>query len=184
MATIITPFDFIGENVIGQVTSVKAVEESVQIFIDKYEPKFLKVLLGDALYQEFVTGLIPVEVEPPTNPVTYLPIDPKWLYLRDQTDIKPMLIDYVYYWYFRNFITHTTGTAEVMAKNENSTITSAVDKMARAWNEMVDMALEFNLDKTEYPSYVEPVKNHNFSWCGHDYTPVNSIFRKVNTFNI
>lgn len=173
MSTIITPFDFIGENAIAQVQIVTAVEENLQWFINKYEPKFLKILLGDDLYQEFITGLAVL----PTP-------DQKWLDLRDNTDIKPMLIDYIYYWYTKNDVTHTTGTAEVMAKNENSTITNRADKMARAWNEMVSMAMPFTVDKTIYPSYVEPAKHHDFYWCAGNFDSVNAIFRKVNTFNI
>lgn len=49
----------------------KAVTDSLQVFIDKYEPEFLIGVLGYDLYLNFVAGLAED------------PIDAKWLFLRD-----------------------------------------------------------------------------------------------------
>ena len=52
--SIITIADFKGErNIAG--TENSGTRENLQSFIDKYEPKFLKKLLGSALANEFIT---------------------------------------------------------------------------------------------------------------------------------
>lgn len=179
--SIITIADFRGEQNVAQQSNA-GVRENVQGFIDKYEPIFLKKLLGSALANEFVAGLVPVPVEPATDPVTFEPTDPKWLFLRDDTDLKPMLVDYVYYWYIRDQVTFTAGTGEVKAKNENSVRVSSVDKQVKAWNEMVSMARGFDLDVAIYPDYTKPYWNRWHSW---DYgCPVNEIYYPINSLNI
>lgn len=150
--SIIAPTDFKAENTIAQIETLP-VRNLVQSFIDKYEPKFLKELLGLTLYQEFITGLTPVPVDPPTDPPTYEPIDLKWIALRDETDLKAMIVDYVYVYYLRNVTTSTTGTSEVKAKNNNSTPVNSIDKQVRAWNEMVNMARLFDLSTETYPNW-------------------------------
>jgi hypothetical protein len=176
--SIITIADFRGEQSIAQHSNA-GVRENVQGFIDKYEPIFLKKLLGSVLANEFVAGLVPVPVEPATDPVTYEPIDAKWLFLRDDTDLKAMLVDYVYYWYIRDQVTFTAGTGEVKAKNENSVLVSSVDKQVKAWNEMVSMAREFDLDVAIYPDWSREWYNHgNWLFCTPD------IYLFINSLNI
>jgi len=153
--SIIVPSDFKGENTIAQVpANVGSVNLTVQGFIDKYEPKFLKELLGTTLALEFINGLIPVPFDPPTDPVTYEPIDPKWIALRDETDLKQMLVDYIYFFYIRNETTSTAGMGEAKGKMDNATSVNSVFKQERAWNEMCRMARFFDLDTSVYPSFV------------------------------
>lgn len=178
--SIITPIDFKGERVIGQVENA-TVRANVQWFIDKYEPDFLKKLLGLTLYQEFITGLTPVPVEPPTIPPTYEPIDPKWLSLRDETDLKQMLIDYVYYWYQRNNATNTGGVGEVKPKADNANSVSPAQKMVTAWNEMAEMARLFDLDTATYPNWHRVYWRNWFFGCNW-HLP--EIYRNINTMNI
>ena len=181
--SIIVPSDFKGENTIAQVAAnVGGVTNTVQVFIDKYEPKFLKELLGTTLALEFINGLIPVPVDPPTDPITYEPIDPKWTALRDETDLKPMLIDYIYYWYIRNEVTSTAGMGEVKGKTDNATRTSSTDKLCRAWNEMSQMARFFDLSTTVYPDFKRQYWRNVYSWfygCG-----ISDIFYPINNSNI
>lgn len=176
--SIIAITDFKGEQSIAQQSNA-GVRENVQGFIDKYEPIFLKRLLGSVLANKFITGLVPVPVEPATDPVTYDPIDAKWLFLRDDTDLKAMLVDFVYYWYIRDQVTFTAGTGEVKAKNENSVRVSSVDKQVKAWNEMVSMAREFDLDVEIYPDWVRKWYNHGNWLCT---TP--EIYLFINSLNI
>lgn len=179
--SIITYTDFQGEQTIAE-TSNEGVRENLQWFIDEYEPEFLRALLGDVLAKEFVTGLVPVPVEPPTDPVTYLPIDPKWIALRDETDLKRMIVCYVYYWYMDNAATLTSGTGEVKPKNENSKSVSNWDKQVKAWNKMVKMVRLFNLSTTDYPNYSRPFWSHYSYWW--PTCPVNEIYYFKNTLNI
>lgn len=184
--TIISPTDFRGQQNIPGISN-PGTFQNVKIFIDKYEDKFLKELLGASLAAEFIAALVPVEVVPATNPITYVPILPKWLYLRNQTDLKPMLINYIYYWYIRNEVTFTAVTGEAKTENENSTRVSSVDKQFRAWNEMVDMARSFTLDLAIYPNYVVPVINEYFGygWYSfHSRCRVKDIYIKISALNL
>lgn len=143
--SIIVPNDFKGENTIAQVNgTVGGVNSTLQGFIDKYEPKFLRELLGTVLANEFVAGLAVTPVED---------IDPKWIALRDETDIKQMIIDYVYFFYMRNQTTSTAGMSEVKGKTDNATPVNSVFKQDRAWNEMANMARFFDLDVAVYPDF-------------------------------
>lgn len=140
--SIIVPSDFKGENTIAQIGgTVGGVDNTVQGFIDKYEKKFLKELLGTELYEEFVAGLL------------VQPIDVKWTDLRDTTDLKQMIIDYVYYWYMQNQATSTAGMSEVKGKTDNATPVNNVTKMIRSWNEMVEAARLFDLSTDTYPTW-------------------------------
>ncbi|KIO75579.1 hypothetical protein TH53_19770 [Pedobacter lusitanus] len=138
--SIITYNDFKGEQNIAAISNI-GIRESLQVFIDEYEPLFLESLLGDALAAEFVAGL------------ALAPIDPKWLFLRDNTSLKKMLVCCVYYHYRQNEITLTSGTGEVKSKNENSNPVNVIDKCTKSWNNMVHMARKFTLDRSIYPDY-------------------------------
>lgn len=167
--TIIAPSDFKAQNSIAQ-RETPPVAALIQEFIDKYEPMFLKKLLGLSLYNELTTGLA-------TNP-----IDPKWTALRDDTEIKPMLVDYIYYWYLRNQTTLTGGVSELKPKAENAVPVSNVDKQVRAWNEMVLMARPFRLDVAVYPNYVRP-NLYRYSYWFHG-CEVSDIYFTINSLNI
>lgn len=148
--SIITPIDFKGEALIAQIEQVF---DEVQSFIDKYEPKFLKELLGLTLYQEFIDGITPVEILPPTVPPTYEPIDPKWVSLRDETELKSMIVGYVYWFYQANNITSTVGTGEGKLRKDNAAAASPLQKMVYNWNEMVKNARLFDLSTDTYPDW-------------------------------
>lgn len=167
--SIITPSIFTGgEQAIAQLSNT-GVNQNVQSFIDEYEPEFLKELLGVTLYNEFVEGL------------AQDPIDPKWIALRDEMDLKLMIKCYVYYWYMINLTTTSAGTSEVKTKNENSTPVNNIDKEIKAWNKMVKKVRLFDLSTTDYPSFVRIWWNR-FDWwyptCG-----VSEIFYYKNSLD-
>lgn len=166
--SIIAPIDFKGERTIPQLEQ-SHVRDNVQWFIDKYEPKFLTELLGATLYGEFKTGL------------TQQPIDPKWLSLRDETDLKSMIVDYVYYWYIRNWVTITAGVGEVKGKSDNATQVSSADKMVSSWNEMAKMARLFDLNTETYPNWHRVYWRNWYFGC-HWHLP--DIYRDINSMNI
>lgn len=119
---------FIGELNIAQTDQI-AVMENLDVFIAKYEKKFLNLLLGETLYAEFVAGL---EVDP---------IAQKWTDLKNKLvndgDKTSPIANYIYYHYSENNATKTTGVSEVVAVAENASYTTPIHKMMRAWNEMV-----------------------------------------------
>lgn len=167
--SIITIHDFKGETNIAQKDNV-GVQELLQDFIDKYEYKFLKSLLGKTLADEFLSGLLDD------------PVDAKWTELENETDLKEMLVNYVYYWYSQNQTTTTSGTGETKAKNENSTVSMNWDKTVKAWNEMVKMTRLFDLSTETYPDF------KRVWWRGYDYwfcgCSVDEIFYYKNTLDI
>lgn len=157
--SIIAPSNFKGENTIAGINgTVGGVSVTVQGYIDKYEPIFLRQLLGAELANEFVAGLA---VLPETD------ILPKWIELRDQTDLKQMIIDYVYFFYIRNETTSTAGISEVKGKSDNAVSVNSVYKQERAWNEMARMARFFDLDTSVYPNFVRVHwRRYSFWWSG------------------
>lgn len=170
MARIIAPSDFKAEVTIAQTENPYMVT-NVQDFIDKYEPKFLRSLLGLELATEFIAGLAVL----PTP-------EEKWTYLRDNTDLKDMLKDYIYYWYKRNENTKSMGISEVKPKAENATTVDGNNKMVKAWNEMSNMAREFNLDIAIYPNFKKANWFYNYFW--HSRCGVDPIYYPIGVLNL
>lgn len=118
-------------------------------FINKYEARYLKDLLGDDLYAEFISG------------ITVDPIDAKWIDLQNKivnsTTKESPIANYVYYYFQRDATTSTVGVGESNQISENANSASSVDKQIRAWNEMVDynrkLVKFIQENKADYPSY-------------------------------
>lgn len=167
---------FIGEINIPNVDQ-PAVLENVNLFINKYEKKFLILLLGQSVYDDFINGL------------SENPIQNKWIDLRDKIinseDKESPMANFVYYWYMRNFATTSTGIGETKPNAENASIVSGVDKQVRAWNEMSDWVWVnrewfsdfYALNGFIYGGYY-PWDCHNY--YGRHYNP----FAKINPLNI
>jgi len=170
--SIVIPSDFKGENTIAQVpANVGGVSTTVQDFINKYEKKFLLELLGATLYAEFIAGLALPDIDP---------LKAKWVALRDETDLKPMIIDYVYYYYMLNQATSTAGIGEVKGKTDNATPVNNMAKMVRSWNEMVGMARLFDLSTTDYPDWNRVYWRHWWFGCGWH---ISEIYQFKNTLD-
>ncbi|MDR1347355.1 MAG: hypothetical protein LBJ63_02845 [Prevotellaceae bacterium] len=137
---IVEPKIFEGEIAIGQVESAD-VAARVQWFIDKYEPLFLRKLLGCRLADIFM--------EEYAKPVH----DPKWDALADR--VRYSIADYVYFYYQIDNETATVGIGEAVEQAENATRTTSKYKAVRAWNEMREMNLLFIewMDINIYPEY-------------------------------
>ena len=132
-------------------------------FILKYEAKFLKKLLGDELYADFVRGWGAGVV------------DQKWQDLADQlydtVDKLSIVANYVYFFYRRYLITVTTTGAEAESAYENSTPTSNNMKATQAWNEMSDGVDDF----------YSWLYYNNSEYSDWQY-PMEVPYRKINTF--
>jgi len=165
--SIITPSIFIAEISIPQTANYFDNGGNLQEFIDKYEKKFLIELFGVTFYNELINGLTPVPVEPPTDPETFEPIDPKWTVVVEETDLKQMIANYVYWHWKRDETTQSAGTSEVKTKTDNSTPVNSIDKQVRAWNEMVGMVRLFDLSTETYPDFVRRYWRRYDSWF-HD----------------
>lgn len=152
---------FIGERNIPNV-DYPDVGSAVGNLLNKYEPEYLKALLGYELFLLFEAGL--AEATPAAkwteirNGIQFTMLDgrlTKWKGLVDTETFQSPIADYVYYWWLRNNVSQTAEMGEVRGKAENAVNVSPKFKMCKAWNDMVDKSLvlyEFLLvNNTVYP---------------------------------
>lgn len=143
---------FIGELAIAN-RDQPSVLASINLFIAKYEPKYLKLVMGDTLYAAYLAG---IEEDP---------IPAKWTNLQNVIRVSSTkdsaIAGYVYWWYMRDMASQTVGMGQVKPAAENAIMVSNIDKMTRAWNEMSEQTMKiakFIMDNpTDYPNYPYPV---------------------------
>lgn len=128
---IIIPFDYYG-----------VTETAIDDFIAKYEPDFLQHALGAICYLAFEAAYAASIQDP--DPVA---LPQKWADLLNGCNytlngktyiwkgIKPLIRNYIYYWYVRDNETYTTPMGEARGKSQNAERVSYAVKMCRAWNE-------------------------------------------------
>ena len=134
--SIVSSSDFQGEITIGQLEH-RDVKANLNLFIEKYEPEFLDMLLGENLAEKLKDGL--AEVTP----------DAKWSTLADK--VRLACANYIYFHYMRDDVTSSTGAGEVIEQTDNAKRTTPHMKLVRAWNEMVkkNIALDYWINKGE-----------------------------------
>lgn len=150
MYTVTNVSYFQGENQIANTDQVP-VQENLQLFIDEYESEYLQILLGPVLAAQFIAGITPVPVDPPTDPVTYVPIEQKWLDLMDQiwvikgtSKVSPVA-NFIYFYFVRRATYYNSGTGLQVPTAENAMLVDSKIECARAWNKM--NKLSFNVYK-------------------------------------
>lgn len=150
------------------------VEARLNSFINKYEPKFLTLLLGAALYGDYKTAKAAATEEAPLAAI--------WTDL--EALVKSLLAGYVYYWYMRDAATKTTGVGEVKPAVENGAVVDSMAKQVRAWNEMAEGIRDLYdmLDAGAYASWTSTYRfGYNDSF-GRWHR--NGLVIPINTFNI
>lgn len=157
--------------------------ETLNSFIQKWEPKCLKLVLGYDLYQvvlseesQRVTDLIYGK-----SYVDSLSNNRNWQGLV-QPDIKESLItNYIYYYFKQSTATQTTGKNTVVPKGEASTEVSPKDKMIAAWNyfssEVSDLQ-EFIVNSNATTPYIYP------EYTVEQYCYVKRVTRRNNFLGI
>lgn len=161
---IISQTYFVGELLIPGGTGNSPAHEScaddLDWFLTRYEKLFLSTLLGDSFAATFLEN----------NGSSFSEL--KGFIYRVETLESPVAA-YVYYFYWRNKATETTQMGEVRPISENAELHSGADKLANAWNMMVDLSREIwdHLieNEADYPLFDE---TREFP------------FEKINTFNI
>lgn len=105
----------------------------IQAYIAKYEPKFLRMLLGAEVADR----------------------------LKDYPELLPLLVQadngtsviakYIYFYYSRDHMTFNTVAGEKLKNTENSTRISPTHRLVRVWNDMVDECWHIihSIDKVE-----------------------------------
>jgi hypothetical protein len=176
---------FIGELNIPN-TSNAAVGSLLDLFIEKYEAKFLTEVLGYELYNAFKAGLleepIPQKWTDLKNGVEYTDQTGRtrlWpgLITQPPADKQSPIANYVYYWYIRNNHSQTAAMGEVKSQNENAVTHSPALKMTRAWNEMSGWVCDLK-------DYLDSKKSDYPEWESQDVWRMLRSFRPINEFNL
>lgn len=120
-------------NVIGSAAPVVINAAKLTTFIVKYEPEYLRALLGTSLYDEFIAGLA----------VTPTP-DAKWTDLKDKivdtiNKLSP-IVPYVWNRYWTSEETKTSSLGQLLSKAENAQVVSGNTKLIRSWNDSMQGA--------------------------------------------
>ena len=184
MPNIISASHFTGNIYLPNVqTSGNAERIRLDAAIAKYEPIYLKALLGYDLYTLFVAGLTDQTAiyETIRDGGTYTDtadITQEWLGF-DTVGSSP-LANFIYYKHRTDIATDTQGTGEYAGAAENGTRISPASKMCAAWNEMIEWNQklhDFLVDnETDYPEYRY--------FTGDIDSRYNELFLPVNVFNI
>lgn len=97
----------------------------IRAYIDRYEPRFLRMLLGDY-------ALMPAES---------FPQDLRSLLAQPDRGTS-VIAKYVYFYYARDHMTFNTVAGEKLKNTEESSRASASARLVRLWNDMVDECYE------------------------------------------
>ncbi|MDX1938455.1 MAG: hypothetical protein SFU21_15145, partial [Flavihumibacter sp.] len=153
------------------------VAPEIDLFIQKYEPELLKLMMGYGLYKEFIDSInSPAPAQKYIDllfGVAYNDVNGKpqyWMGLANANKLS-VIANYVYYHYVRNNNTQTTAAGETISKSEAASRTNAGYKATWAWNEMRNWLVEFNLfmnsKEIDYPLWAD----YDFPW--HEFAAIN-----------
>jgi hypothetical protein len=137
-------------NTIGTGAFQEAVINNVKNYIARFEPVFLKDLLGDDLYDAYIAG------------ISVLPTPAaRWTALRsqllDSTNKISPIANFVYYHFQKNQQTQTTQSGDKKTNSPGMENSINSDKVCAAWNEMVKKCADIydwlEENKATYPEW-------------------------------
>lgn len=118
----------------------KIKNKELNAMIEKYERRFLKLMLGEKFTNEFYSGLNLPDTDPNKE---------KWIVLKNKLCIEGELLkkspiaNYVYRFYLLKLRDETTQTGTKKSKSTFADNVSDTRKLVRSWNEMVDFNKKF-----------------------------------------
>ena len=138
----------------GKYTLSKGMFEDtlIQDYIDRYEPRYLKQMLGVKLYNEFISDLIANVPQSPNFVKIFNPLSEDvgtyyyhWSRRYDTTatmldseGIKEMLKGFIYYEYAKDLVNQMTPFGNTKPQSENSTIANTLfSMMYNRYNEAI-----------------------------------------------
>ena len=196
MANITTYQHFTGNIQLPNTASTKALGEALGDFIKQREKQFLYEFFGVTLGQ-----LIETDITTPSGNLPYTAIKAGANYTDVASDVQRWegfaynattlvqspIANYVYFHFMRYMETQTSGLGEVLQQVESGTRINAAPKLAKAWNDMVDMCWLLH-------GYLCSVKDTYAildDYIGFKYAPMCGInssnqkyFTKINAFSI
>lgn len=124
---------FVGEILVPNLTGVGPIPagnvEELNRFINKYEPDFLDEVLGQSLSAAFQAGISAATPEQ------------RWVDLKSKlvntTRKESAIAGYVYYHFYRDRLSTSSGLGEIESTAENANVVINTDKMSRAYNDAV-----------------------------------------------
>ena len=141
---------FVGEyeimNIAGSAPVVAGNVAKLNAFIAKYEPEFLRALLGSTMYDEFTAGLL------------INPIPAKWSALSSKITATTAVTAFVWNRYWTSEETKTSSLGQLLSKAENAQVVSSNTKLVRSWNDSMFQAaiiydwLNQSAQLTTYPT--------------------------------
>jgi hypothetical protein len=146
---------------IANTSSSYAEGEALAGFITKYEPIFLKEILGYTLYNLFITNIDDVSGEyydllngaaytDANNVATY------WDGLNG-VGLNP-IANFIFYMYQNDLSYQNTSMGVMQVKGENMVNANPNPMMVKAWNEMVKMCWKMHdfltINEADYPDYI------------------------------
>lgn len=170
--SIVQASDFKGKIKIAN-TAQADVASDLQIFINDYEAEFLKLLLGETLYTDFIAGLGDD------------PILAKWTDLKEKIGVTT-IANYIYWFYMRDNNTQTVAMGETKGKSANAGAALPDEKIIRAWNEMVKncySVVEFIVSKPDHYGTYYIENFYYLGWLNH-HCQRPDIFHTVNVYSI
>ena len=143
------------------VAGIGAQATELTTWITKFEPQYLKAMLGVAMYNDYVSGISG--------------LDPIYEAIRDGEDYTDdgdiertweglggvgtsPIANYVYYHLMKYKVSQTQGVGESMSAVENGTRANSIPKMVEAWNQMVDWNRQLHdylmVNEATFPDYI------------------------------
>ena len=117
-------------------------QAKLQDYIDRYEPRYLKQLLGVSLYNDFIADLLTNYPQSPNFQVIFNPLSEdmgyNFYYFNgiyegvnqiDSEGIKDMLKGFIYYEYAKDLVNVMTPFGNVKQANENSEMANTLFSM-------------------------------------------------------
>lgn len=125
----LTPSDFTGKYELHLGHD----EPKLISYIEQYEPKYLQLLFGASMYQEFMSDIDPITNEPQSpnflelwNPIA---VDNNLLHIIQSDGIKTMLKGFIYFEFARDLMTTMTPYGAVKQATENGTINNTIQTL-------------------------------------------------------
>lgn len=159
------------EEVEGLAEMIQSIgENNLDWYIAKYETKFLVNVLGEKLYESFITGL------------STSPILPKWIALKNSLFIVgekfsySPAANYVYFYVTTNGRTSTTLKGEVVEEQSYAKNVTNGDKLVKPWNEMCRQISTFYRDFL-FPNWDIYKDDADLQTCirSREFTSINTL---------
>ena len=197
----ITTYEFFNGNIsIPNSTPTKPQGELLQDFIVEYERKYLVSFFGQLQaveiqleianpsisnlpYYDIINGADYVDLEGNARRWNGFAYDSNNLY-------SSPIANYIYFHYQQNAVTQTTGLGEVKQAVQNATMADASHKLARAWNNMVELNCDLHdylvSIKGTYPTFDAEYSGFKYDpyIVGFVYMPNQLLFAKQNIFSL